>query len=409
MYNEIRKCRACGSSDFSVLMDLGMHALSGYFPEEPSEIPMGPLKLLKCRGDCGLVQLAHSFEPSLMFGDNYGYRSGLNASMSEHLKTKVSDILNLGILRDGDVVLDIGSNDGTTLSFYPDQTYKLIGIDPTASKFRQYYRPDVEIVDDFFSQEAFRSAAGSEKAKVITSFSMLYDLEDPVGFASQVKSVLHDEGVWIFEQSYLPTMLDRNSFDTICHEHLEYYGLSQIIWILDRVGMKVVDVQLNEVNGGSFSVVAAAKNSKLPVNQVAVDTLTSREEEIDQLSLFGFENFKGRVNKQGDILIDMLETMKSHGQRVCGLGASTKGNTLLQYFSIGTDLIECVGEVNPDKFGRYTPGTNIPIQDEQKVLETGPDGLLVLPWHFKEFFIRNPRLAGQSLIFPLPNAIKHKV
>jgi hypothetical protein len=240
-------------------MSLGEQTLTGVFPRSRSEkITSGPVDLVQCSSPkgCGLVQLKQSYDLSEMYGLNYGYRSGLNASMVKHLHSKVDKILSSGLLERGDLVIDIGSNDATTLRAYPSGLYQLVGIDPTGVKFSSYYPPEIRLIPEFFTAMAVSQTLSGKKAKIITSFSMFYDLEDPVAFAKEINGALDDEGLWIFEQSYLPAMLKTNSFDTICHEHLEFYALKQINWITEKAGLKVIDVEFNDINGGSFSVTA---------------------------------------------------------------------------------------------------------------------------------------------------------
>jgi NDP-4-keto-2,6-dideoxyhexose 3-C-methyltransferase len=231
---------------------------------------------------------------------------------------------------------------------------------------------------------------------------MFYDLEDPVGFARQVGSVLDpQEGVWVFEQSYMPLMLARNSYDTICHEHLEYYGLKQIAWITARAGLKVIDVETNDVNGGSFSVVAVpASSPRVPTPAVAA--MLAAEEAAGLGGLTPYLAFSERTRRSRETLRAFVAQARREGKRVCALGASTKGNVVLQYCGFTPADIESVGEVNPDKFGACTPGTWLPIREEGEVLASAPDYLLVLPWHFRPFFLSNPRLKGHRLVFPLP-------
>lgn len=401
----ITSCRACGNKKLNPIMDLGEQVLTGRFPTDPAEdITVGKLSIVQCclHNGCGLVQLEHSFDLEEMYGETYGYRSGLNKSMVEHLKGKVEDIISRGWLSDGDIVLDIGSNDGTTLRQYPTDKYKLIGIDPSARKFAEYYRADIIRVPDFFNAEKFRTKFPKKRAKIITSFSMFYDLESPVEFARDVSEILETDGVWCFEQSYMPSMLEARSFDTICHEHLEYYGLTQIKYILDRVGMSILDVSFNDVNGGSFSVFAGKKEGIHTVNTKAIEDVLADEHKADFASGLPFTKFKQEVEIERKALMAFLEKAQRDGKTVAGLGASTKGNVLLQYYGITPDLVSSIAEVNPDKYGCYTPGTSIPIRPQSEILSENPDYLLVLPWHFRSFFEKSPTFQGRTLIFPLP-------
>jgi NDP-4-keto-2,6-dideoxyhexose 3-C-methyltransferase len=405
MTKTITKCRICGNDNLVTVMSLGEQALTGVFPKSKTEkITKGPVDLVQCIGEnnCGLVQLKQSYDLSEMYGMNYGYRSGLNSSMVKHLHSKVEKILASGILEQGDLIIDIGSNDGTTLRAYPSNKYRLVGIDPTGIKFSSYYPSEIQLIVDFFSAGVVNKVMPGQKAKVITSFSMFYDLEDPVAFAREIEGALDEDGVWIFEQSYLPSMLRTNSFDTICHEHLEFYSLKQINWITQAAGLKVLDVELNEANGGSFSITAAKFNSKRQVNTEWLNKIIDDENALGLETTEAFDAFKVSVAACRQKLMNFLHEAKSSGKSVCGLGASTKGNVLLQYYGIDQSLLSKIGEVNEDKFGSFTPGTLIPLCPESDVLRSSPDYLLVLPWHFKEFFLSLPSMKGRKLVFPLP-------
>lgn len=398
-------CRICGNQNLVQILDLGEQVLTGVFPADPAQtVAAGPLRLVKCVGGeetCGLVQLAHSYDASEMYGANYGYRSGLNASMVRHLERKVRAIEAFAPLSTGNIVLDIGSNDGTTLGHYQRRDLRFIGIDPTAEKFRAYYPAGVTILPDFFSAAVFDKAFPGEKARVVTSFSMLYDLERPLDFVREVASILADDGVWVFEQSYLPTMLAQNSYDTVCHEHIEYYALRQIKWMTDRAGLKIVDVNLNDVNGGSFSVMAAKAES--PYAEFAgLGAILQEERSAGLDALQPYEAFAARVDETRRRLLDFLSEETAKGKRIAGLGASTKGNVLLQYCGLDTSQLFAIAEVNADKFGKFTPGTLIPIQSEAEVFASQPDYLVVLPWHFRQFFVERAKDMPGRLVFPLP-------
>ncbi|MBI5901329.1 MAG: methyltransferase domain-containing protein [Rhodocyclales bacterium] len=406
MVSRIESCRLCGNSNLVPIIDLGEQYLTGVFPPTRDEsLTRGPLRLVKCHGNekvCGLLQLEHSFDLNEMYGANYGYRSGLNASMVRHLHGKVARIRERVDLTEGDLVVDIGSNDGTTLGAYPDNLL-LVGIDPTSSKFRQYYAPHVRLIPSFFSAAALAAEFPGIRAKVVTSFSMFYDLEAPLDFAREIASILDPQGIWVFEQSYMPLMLERTAYDTICHEHLEYYGLHQIAWILERAGLRLIDVELNDVNGGSFSVVAAQGDSSLPANDEHIAQILADEASRGLIdSLEPYRAFSARVDLNRQVLQEFLAMRRLHGERVFGLGASTKGNVMLQSCGLGPGHIVAIGEINPDKFGSVTPGSWIPIINEKEVLAADPDYLLIMPWHFREFMLRNPAYAGRRLVFPLP-------
>lgn len=403
MYTKIERCRICGNSELVPVLDLGEQMLTGVFPaERDADVTVGPLRLVKCIGGdeaCGLLQLEHSYDLGEMYGENYGYRSGLNASMVAHLGRKVERIASLVSLDPGDLVVDIGSNDSTTLRAYSQPGLTLVGIDPTGTKFRQYYPDHVELIPDFFSSALLEERFPGRKAKVVTSFSMFYDLPAPMEFMRQVAGVLADDGIWVFEQSYMPLMLETNSYDTVCHEHLEFYALRQIKWMTDRVGLRIVDVEFNDVNGGSFSVTVAKGDGPLPE---PVRKILDDEDSAGLSTLAPYRAFEERVRRSRDELLAFVDGARAEGKTVAALGASTKGNVLLQYCGLGEDRIGAVGEVNPEKFGCFTPGTWIPIVPERELLGERPDYLIVLPWHFRRFFEQSPAFAGTRLVFPLP-------
>jgi hypothetical protein len=401
----IHSCRICCNTQLTQVLDLGEQMLTGVFPRSrDAQVTTGPLRLVKCTAadGCGLLQLAHSYDLGEMYGDNYGYRSGLNASMVRHLHAKVERVLGIVSLRQGDLVVDVGANDGTTLGAYPESIgADLLGIDPTGAKFRQYYKPHVDLCADFFTAETLRKVRPGQCVRVLTSFSMFYDLESPMAFMRDVHDVLADDGVWVFEQRYMPAMLDALSYDTVCHEHLEYYALGQVKWMADRVGFTIVDVEFNDVNGGSFSVTAAKSASGMPESP-AVARILAEEQARGLDTLAPFEDFARRTAESRDGLRAFVARARAEGRTIAALGASTKGNVLLQYCGMTEDDIVEVGEVNPDKFGALTPGTFLPIRAESEVLAHHHDYHLVLPWHFRRHFLANPAYAGRALVFPLP-------
>lgn len=412
MFKETKKCHICGNESLVPILNLGVQTLTGVFPKSKN-MPIGkcPLELVKCKEDadgkfCGLVQLRHVYSPETLYGETYGYRSGLNRSMVEHLQHKVKIILRKAPLKPGDMVIDIGSNDSTLLQSYPSQGITLVGIDPLGERMREYYPSHIHLITDFFGKEALEKRFGSRKAKIITSIAMFYDLESPLIFMQQVYDLLADDGVWVFEQSYMPTMLSNNSYDTICHEHLEYYRLKQIKWMADRVGFKIIDVEFNQINGGSFSVMVAKRNSSYREAQGLVKRIIKSEEKMGLHTLKPYQAFRKRVLQHKKKFQAQIRKLNKSGKKLLGYGASTKGNVVLQYCNLREKDIHSIAEVNPDKFGAYTPGTLIPIISEQDARAMKPDYFVVLPWHFKDNIIAREKKflkAGGKLLFPLPS------
>lgn len=404
MIKRISRCRVSQSSNLIPILSLGDQALTGVFPASPkTPVTVGPLELVWCP-DFGLVQIAHNYEASEMYGANYGYRSGLNQSMVRHLGQKVAHLEKLAQLSPGDVVLDIGSNDATLLKAYLVPSLTRIGIDPTGAKFRAYYPDDIKLVPDFFSSRAFENVSKS-RAKIVTSIAMFYDLDDPIWFAREIARALAPDGLWHFEQSYMPSMLRMTSYDTICHEHVEYYSLNVVKDILAAADLRVLDVQMNAVNGGSFAVTAVHKESPRRTNSAVVEWLLAQEERMGLATPRPYRDFEERVFRHREDLQRLLRALRDDGKRILGYGASTKGNVVLQFCRIGPELVEAIAEVNPDKFGCFTPGTHIPIVSESEARAMEPDYFLVLPWHFKDGILQreqNYLAGGGKMIFPFP-------
>ena len=405
MLTAINNCRSCHSKSISVVFELGTQTLSGVFRSENlDDITTGPLTLVKCN-ECDLVQLQHSYPLNEMYNEGYGYRSGATDYMRHHLKQIIGFANKNVALENGDYVLDIGCNDGTLLHSYETGKYNRIGIDPVAKKYLSSYEKDIKVVTDFFTKDNYFSVA-SEKAKIVTSISMFYDLESPVSFAKEVASVLAKDGVWIIEQSYLPAMIRQNSYDTICHEHLEYYSLTAVEFILKQAGMILIDASQNEVNGGSVRL-AAAHAKSLHASKISPEVIWLLEQERNHEinSHNSFKDFQKNVYRQKIDLKNLLKELKDKGKTVIGYGASTKGNVILQYCGIDSELLPYIGDITSFKDGAYTPGTKIPIISMDKAKAMNPDYFLVLPWAFRgDILLREKDTIqnGTKFIFPLP-------
>ncbi len=406
-YETINACRICGNRELLTILDLAEQALTGVFPltrEEPDLV--APLELVKCSpGGCGLVQLRHDADMALMYGERYGYRSSIRPFMVNHLETKVREVSSLVDVGPGDLVLDIGSNDATLLRHYPEDGRQLVGCDPSAEKFRARYPADAELIVDFFSAEAFRRRLGDRRARIVTSIAMFYDLSDPIAFMKDVREVLADDGVWMMEHSYLPSMLDTNCYDNICHEHLEFYALRQIEYMAERAGLKVLSAKVVDVYGGSLCTVLARDTSTRPADEAGLAKLRAKETEAKLDTMVPFDAFGERIARHRDELREFLDASKAAGKLTLGYGASTKGNVVLQYCGITEDDLPVIGEVNAEKHGCFTPGTKIPIVSEEAAKAQQPDQLLVLPWIYRDGFIEREReylAGGGKLVFALP-------
>jgi 2-polyprenyl-3-methyl-5-hydroxy-6-metoxy-1,4-benzoquinol methylase len=404
-------CRVCGSSSLKKVIDLGPQYLQGSFIKPGKEMPSSrkiPCTLVRCNPEvdenaCGLLQMEHSVPPEILYAA-YWYRSGTNNTMRNHLKDIVSSVTAIVRKKDA-IVLDIGCNDGTLLGYYPKGGMKY-GIDP--SDIAQEIREDAIVVQDIFPSKKLLEVLEGKTLDIITSIAMFYDLENPVEFVEGVKQLLNHRGVWVFEMSYMPAMLKLDSFDTICHEHLEYYSLAVIEIILKKAGMKLFKIGFNDINGGSIRCFATHDTNITFDNADDIAFLNeTRQAEFD-LELDTdkpYAAFWQRISKLKTELNSLLTKLKSEGKKIHIYGASTKGNTILQWCDIDHTMIDCAAERNPDKYGAMTLGTNIPIVSEADSRAMNPDYYLVLPWHFKEEFLQREKETverGIGLIFPLP-------
>lgn len=405
-------CRVCGSSALTPVITLGAQNLQGSFVKPGKEMPPTrkiPMSLVRCdpmmdEKACGLLQMEHTVPPAILYSA-YWYRSGTNNTMRMHLRGIAEEAASLANKPDARV-LDIGCNDGTLFNYYPPQFQKF-GVDP--SDVAQEIQGDIQVFQDIFPSIELLESVEGQKFDIVTSIAMFYDLEDPVSFTRGIKEVLASEGVWIFEMSYMPKMLEMTSYDTICHEHLEYYSLAVIEFILKRAEMKIFNVVENSINGGSIRCYAThAANFAFRNEEFDQNIASMRQSEFD-LELDTdkpYKNFQDRINLHRDELIKLLKGLKKKGNHIHIYGASTKGNTILQWCGIDNRIIDVAAERNPDKYGAFTLGTDIPIVSEADSRAMNPDYYLVLPWHFKEEFIERERETlerGIGLIFPLPN------
>lgn len=407
-----KTCRVCGSSALTKVIDLGEQYLQGSFVKPGKELPAMrkiPTTLLRCdptkdENACGLLQMAHSVPSEILYAA-YWYRSGTNETMRNHLKGIALEAAGI-MAKENALVLDIGCNDGTLLNYYPKEFIKF-GVDP--SDVAQEVKGDISVIQDIFPSAELATKTQGKRFDIITSIAVFYDLEDPVDFVRSIKTSLSDEGLWVFEMSYMPSMLKLNSYDTICHEHLEYYSLAAVENVLKRADMKIIKVSLNDINGGSLRCYAThATNFRFKIDGFARSIKTLRQEEFDmQLDTDRpYKNFQERIDMHRSELVSLLQRLKKDGKKIHVYGASTKGNTILQWCGLNNDIIDCAADRNPDKDGARTLGTDIPIVSEAKSRAMKPDYYLVLPWHFKEeFLIREKKTldSGVGMIFPLPS------
>lgn len=407
-----KTCRVCGSTALTRVINLGDQHLQGSFVKPGKEMPPMrkiPLSLVRCdptkdEKACGLLQMEHTVPPEVLYAA-YWYRSGTNNTMRNHLKGIVKEAVSI-LNESSGSVLDIGCNDGTLFGFYPEGFQKY-GVDPS-DVTQEIDKQKVTVIQDIFPSDELLECLQEKKMEIITSIAMFYDLEDPVAFAKGIKNILAPEGIWVFEMSYMPMMLKMTSYDTICHEHLEFYSLAVIEYVLKKSGMKVFNVVLNDINGGSLRCYATHitnfkyKNVEHLRN---IQAMHRAELDLELDTDKPYKSFQDKINVHRDELITLLKKLKMEGKKIHIYGASTKGNTILQWCGIDNKIIDYAAERNQNKWGTYTIGTNIPVISEAESRKMSPDYYLVLPWHFRDEFIKREQEMlerGTQLIFPLP-------
>ena len=398
-YKRIKKCRSCNSKKLTPILNLGKIYVSD-FVASFSKRGRIPLELILCE-DCNLLQLRHTTNPDLLYRE-YWYKSSINETIIADLKDITSKAEEQIKLKEGDIVIDIGCNDGTLLRSYKTKGLKLVGFEPALNLIKEAKQGTTKIIPNYFSFKLFRRYFNDHKAKVATSIAVFYDLDNPNKFVDDITKCLDKEGLWIIEMRYLPLMLQQNDIGNCCHEHVEYYSLISLKNLLDRHSLEIVDVELNDVNGGSLRAYIRFKN-KFPihpnVNELLEKEKKDRLNELDPYSMFAY-----RVYMIKQELYDFIKKEHDAGKKIFVYGASTKGNTMLQYFGIDHKLIEAAAERDSRKFGMKTIATEIPIISEEEARKNA-DYFLILPWHFLDAFIKREKeflSSGGKFIVPLP-------
>ncbi len=395
------------------MLSLGEQCISGAFTGPDGREPVQraiPLELVRCdmtrdQDACGLLQIRHTVPGSILYS-NYWYRSGVNRTMTKNLHEIAQEAEGLVELRPGDLVVDIGCNDGTLFDGYQVEGLRYLGFDPS-DLTRYAVEKGYDIVRDFYSFERLQQLYPDRKARVITSIAMFYDLEDPGAFVEDVVSALSEDGVWAMELHYMPTMLERNAFDVIVHEHLEYFSLAVIERLITQAGLETIRAKLNDINGGSIRLffAHAGRISISDEDQRALQDIRIREFEMALESPEPYERFRQGAERVRGKLREVCESLHREGKTIHIYGASTKGNTILQYANLDVSLIPYAADRNPDKWGSKTISTNIPIISEEESRRLKPDYFLVLPWHFLDEFLEREEQylsEGGHFIVPLP-------
>ena len=402
-------CRICGSSNLIPILSLGDQFVTNFVDDPNKAYLKGPLELVLCDvdyGGCGLLQLKHTIDRDALY-KKYWYKSGISTTMVKALADIVSSAKKLVNLSLGDIVIDIGANDGTLLRQYKMEGLITVGFEPS-DLWKFAAQGTSKVINDYFNYAAFRKQFGDCKAKVITSISMFYDLENPNTFVEDVKNALDKDGVWIIQMNYLGLMLENNTYDNICHEHLEYYSLLSLSNLLSRHELDAFDVELNDVNGGSFRIYIRHKGSRIPGFEGSNERI---EKQKGYEKRMGFQNRKvydklaEQIEKSRKELVSFLNQEARRGKKIFIYGASTRGLVVLQYAGIDNRLIKAATDMNPNKWGKYIVGTGIPIVSIEQYRREKPDYLFVLPYHFLEEIKEQEKAflkAGGKLIVAIP-------
>jgi len=393
MNNAIEKCRLCGNNNLTNILDLGSQVIANHFhkKEEPNSLGI-PLHLIRCK-TCSLVQLNNIIDTDIMY-KNYWYQSGINETMRNHLKDISNKILQSMSFEKDDIAIDIGCNDGTFLEYLP--TCTKIGVDPSNIK-----PSNCIFVNNYFNVSSVSPYLKNNKAKLITSIAMFYDLNDPKSFVKDIRASLRDNGLWVAELSYLPRMLQNRAYDSICHEHVVYYRLGTFAKTLEGTDLRIVHAEINNINGSSFRIFITPSSNMKPTDNFL--RLVEEEEKTNYFEDIVYDDFSNNINVESKRLIEALESFKD--KKVYGYGASTKGQIIMQYCGITAEHLKGIAERNPRKYDLYTPGTNVLICSEEEMRKDNPDYLVVFPWYFFDEFKKRENLLheqGCRFILPLP-------
>lgn len=406
---KITKCRFCGNPSIISCIDLGNQYLSSIFPNKLSyhkNIKKQPLSLVLCKknkNSCGILQLSHSFDMSEMY-EQYPFTSSTNSSMPKILKDVLDSALKYVHLEENDLILDIGGNDGTLLSYLKDTKCDLLCIDPAQNIKPIFSSKKFKLITDYFSEKVYRSAT-KKKAKIIFGIAMFYHLYDPINFSKEVANCLADDGILIIQMAYLPKMIETNMYDNIVHEHVGYYAIDSIRFIFEKAGLEIFDVTQNNVYGGSFRIFVKKRGCLKYPKSKRYNQELKKEKKIEIYNPITYKKFMQRVEKTRTDLISLCKKIKLQKKSIWIYGASTKGNTILQYCKMTKKLIDAAADANPFKFGKYMIGSDIPIKNENALHKSKPDYLLVLPYGFVNEFIKREldlMKKGTKFIVPLP-------
>ena len=407
-YTEIKQCRICKNPNLIKILSLRNQYITNYVDEKfvLSDDDKVPLNLVLCpenSGGCGLLQSTHTTSPELLYKE-YWFRSGLNESLKSALRDITLNVEKMSTLNPEDLVLDIGCNDGSLLRSYDVDVIK-VGFEPATNLINEAKVGTNFIINDFFNSKKFIENFPSKKCKVITSIAMFYDLDDPNEFVKNIVDCLHSNGIWIIQMAYVVPMLKLNGFDNIGHEHLEYYSVKTLNKLIEKHGLKIFHIEKNDLYGGSIRAYITHKNNNKISTSPAIQNIIEEEDNLNLDDMSIYNEFADRVNAIREKLQKFIYEQVKNGKTVYVYGASTKGNTLLQFCNFNTDLIKKAVDRDENKIGKMTIGTKIPIISEEQGRSEHPDFFLVLPWHLIDFYKEREKeylKSGGKLIVPIP-------
>ena len=398
-------CRVCDSKMLEPLYSIGEQYINNFIQKDDiKKCIKAPLEMVIC-DNCTLLQLKHTAPQELLYARYYWYKSGITKTMRNALSDITSKVEKTFDLKKGDVVLDIGSNDGTLLRSYSVPGLITVGVEPADNLVKQGKQGLSHHIHDFWNYDAYNKVV-NKKAKIITAIGMFYDMEDPNLFISDSEKVLKKDGIFIAQLMCLKNMLDSNDVGNICHEHLEYYSFKSLEYLFKKNGLEIFDVEINNVNGGSYRVFAKKIGEtvqKMPGAHKRMQDVRKSEIGLDTKKIH--LDFYNRLEKNKNKCYDFIKKEHAKGKKIWVYGASTKGNVILQYYGLDHTLIEAASERSPWKWGKYTVGSMIPCVSEHEARKAQPDYFLVLPYaFFDEFYQRERewRNKGGKFILPLP-------
>lgn len=404
-------CRLCGSNNLKELFTLGEQHVSNFVElYQVKRGPKAPLELVLC-SDCSLVQLKHTAPQEILYKRMYWYRSSVTETMRRALRDVTESIEKRIVLQSGDVVLDIGANDGCLLRSYTAAGIIRSGVEPARNLFKELCNGVDYVVNDFWDYNLYSAKVGpyANRAKVITACGMLYDLDDPNRFIKDIARALVPDGLFVAQLMCLRNMIRSDDIGNIAHEHLEYYSLKSISRLFRNHGLVIVDLEENEVNGGSYRFYVKHEEAVTEQDQERMKLVRAL---MDQEELAGFDRVEfyqewyKRLDENRRQCVDFIQQEVSRGKSVWVIGASTKGNVILQWYGLDHTLIGGASERSIEKVGLYTIGTGIKIYTEEMAREARPDYFLILPYAFTNEIIQREKhflLSGGKLIVPLPH------